>query len=121
VTDALRHIPHCLAYMGKLRDRDIFRFCAIPQIMAAGTLALCYNNGGVFEGAPRVKQIRTAGPVRLQQGFRRLQSRPPTLALRAQRSAQVGTPAAARANTPAKNGQPRRRGQDAPRRDRARV
>ena len=51
VTDALRHAPHSLAYMAKLRDHDVFRFCAIPQVMAIGTLALCYNNRGVFTGA----------------------------------------------------------------------
>jgi hypothetical protein len=52
VTNALQHLPYCLKFMRKLENRDIFRFCAIPQIMAAGTLALCYNNGGVFEGVP---------------------------------------------------------------------
>jgi hypothetical protein len=52
VTDALRHAPHCLAYMARLRDPDVFRFCAIPQVMAIGTLALCYDNHSVFTGAP---------------------------------------------------------------------
>jgi farnesyl-diphosphate farnesyltransferase len=50
VCNALHHLPHCIKYMQGLRDRDVFRFCAIPQIMAIGTLALCYNNGAVFEG-----------------------------------------------------------------------
>jgi phytoene/squalene synthetase len=50
VCNALHHLPHCIKYMQDLRDRDVFRFCAIPQIMAIGTLALCYNNGAVFEG-----------------------------------------------------------------------
>jgi hypothetical protein len=50
VSNALHHLPHCIKYMKGLRDRDVFRFCAIPQIMAIGTLALCYNNGQVFEG-----------------------------------------------------------------------
>jgi hypothetical protein len=36
--------------MQGLRDRDVFRFCAIPQIMSIGTLAQLYNNGKVFEG-----------------------------------------------------------------------
>jgi hypothetical protein len=51
-----RHAPHCLAYMAQLRNADIFRFCAIPQVMAIGTLALCYNNHAVFTGAgpPRI-------------------------------------------------------------------
>ena len=34
VTDALRHAPFCLQYMAKLRNPDIFRFCAIPQVQA---------------------------------------------------------------------------------------
>lgn len=50
VTDALRHGPSCLAYMDKLRDPHVFRFCAIPQVMAIGTLAMCYDNHGVFTG-----------------------------------------------------------------------
>lgn len=37
-------------FMQGLRNRDIFRFCAIPQIMSIGTLAQLYNNGSVFEG-----------------------------------------------------------------------
>ena len=46
-----RHAPHCLKYMEQLRNKDVFRFCAIPQVMAIGTLALCYNNHAVFTGA----------------------------------------------------------------------
>jgi hypothetical protein len=37
--------------MQGLRNRDIFRFCAIPQIMSIGTLSQLYNNGKVFQGA----------------------------------------------------------------------
>ncbi len=36
--------------MEKVSDPQNFRFCAIPQVMAAGTLALCYNNPKVFTG-----------------------------------------------------------------------
>ena len=32
VTDALKHVPHCLTYLGRVRDWHIFRFCAIPQV-----------------------------------------------------------------------------------------
>jgi farnesyl-diphosphate farnesyltransferase len=39
--------------MEGLHNVNVFRFCAIPQIMAIGTLSLCYNNERVFEGAPR--------------------------------------------------------------------
>lgn len=50
VCNALEHLPFCIKFMQGLRDRDIFRFCAIPQIMSIGTLAALYNNGKVFEG-----------------------------------------------------------------------
>ncbi|XP_068485299.1 squalene synthase-like [Phaseolus vulgaris] len=50
VTKALMHAEDSLIYMSALRGSSIFRFCAIPQIMAIGTLALCYNNIEVFRG-----------------------------------------------------------------------
>ena len=31
VADALRHAPASLDYLSRLRQPDIFRFCAIPQ------------------------------------------------------------------------------------------
>ncbi|WIA33097.1 hypothetical protein OEZ86_006251 [Tetradesmus obliquus] len=60
VCNALQHLPHCIKYMQGLRDRDVFRFCAIPQIMAIGTLALCYNNGAIFEGVVKLRRGMTA-------------------------------------------------------------
>ena len=48
---ACRHAPLSLQYMAKVRDPQNFRFCAIPQVMAIGTLAQCYNNPKVFTGA----------------------------------------------------------------------
>ena len=51
---ACRHAPYCLQYLEKVKDRQNFRFCAIPQVMAIGTLALCYNNPEVFTGKPCV-------------------------------------------------------------------
>ncbi|KAK1261355.1 Squalene synthase [Acorus gramineus] len=56
VTDALRHVDDSLKYMSSLRDLAIFRFCAIPQIMAIGTLALCYNNLQVFRGVVKMRR-----------------------------------------------------------------
>ncbi|KAG8655889.1 squalene synthase isoform X1 [Manihot esculenta] len=60
VTNALIHVDDCLKYMSALRDPDIFRFCAIPQIMAIGTLALCYNNIEVFRGVVKMRRGLTA-------------------------------------------------------------
>ncbi|GMJ05622.1 squalene synthase 1 [Hibiscus trionum] len=60
VTNALLHVDDCLKYMSMLRDPSIFRFCAIPQIMAIGTLALCYNNIEVFRGVVKMRRGLTA-------------------------------------------------------------
>lgn len=60
ITDALRHVPHCLEYMSRLRTTDVFNFVAIPQVMAIATLAECYNNGKVFEGVVKIRRSRTA-------------------------------------------------------------
>nr|AEA41712.1 squalene synthase [Eleutherococcus senticosus]AEA41714.1 squalene synthase [Eleutherococcus senticosus]AEA41716.1 squalene synthase [Eleutherococcus senticosus] len=60
VTNALLHVEDCLKYMSDLRDPAIFRFCAIPQIMAIGTLALCYNNIQVFRGVVKLRRGLTA-------------------------------------------------------------
>lgn len=60
VMDALRHAPDALEYMAQLRDASVFRFCAIPQVMAAGTLALCFNNARVFRGVVKLRRGVTA-------------------------------------------------------------
>ncbi|KAG0450253.1 hypothetical protein HPP92_026971 [Vanilla planifolia] len=60
VTNALVHVEDCLKYMSSLKDKAIFRFCAIPQVMAIGTLALCYNNVEVFRGVVKVRRGMTA-------------------------------------------------------------
>ncbi|XP_020533524.1 squalene synthase 1 isoform X2 [Jatropha curcas] len=60
VTNALMHVDDCLKYMSALRDPAIFRFCVIPQIMAIGTLALCYNNIEVFRGVVKMRRGLTA-------------------------------------------------------------
>ncbi|KAL9391399.1 hypothetical protein Peur_015319 [Populus x canadensis] len=60
VTNALIHMDDCLKYLSELRDPAIFRFCAIPQVMAIGTLALCYNNVNVFRGVVKMRRGLTA-------------------------------------------------------------
>ncbi|MGB5782195.1 MAG: squalene synthase, partial [Eudoraea sp.] len=39
VNDALSHATDCLNYLKILRNERVFRFCAIPQVMAIATLA----------------------------------------------------------------------------------
>ncbi|PKA51980.1 Squalene synthase [Apostasia shenzhenica] len=60
VTNALIHAEDCLEYLSSLKDIYIFRFCAIPQIMAIGTLSLCYNNVEVFRGVVKMRRGLTA-------------------------------------------------------------
>jgi len=56
VTDALRHVPDALAYMSLLRNKKVFSFCAIPQVMAIATLAKVYNNPLVFTGNVKIRK-----------------------------------------------------------------
>lgn len=56
VTDALELAPDCLAYLSKLRCDGVFRFCAIPQVMAIATLDKCYNNLDVFTGVVKIRK-----------------------------------------------------------------
>lgn len=60
IVDALSHATKCMDYMSRLANRDIFRFCAIPQIMAIGTLAACFNNHNVFTGVVKMRRGETA-------------------------------------------------------------
>ncbi|RZC44448.1 hypothetical protein C5167_037393 [Papaver somniferum] len=57
VTDALSHAQSCLEYLSALQDPAILRFCAIPQIISIGTLALCYNNIEVFRGGVKIRHV----------------------------------------------------------------
>ena len=36
ITDALGHATESLDYMSELKHKWVFRFCAIPQVMAIG-------------------------------------------------------------------------------------
>ncbi|KAL6770753.1 SQS1 [Auxenochlorella protothecoides x Auxenochlorella symbiontica] len=60
IADALRHVDASLDYMQRLRNRPIFRFCAVPQIMAIGTLAACFDNPSVFTGVVKMRRGQTA-------------------------------------------------------------
>lgn len=60
VTDALRHAVDCLEYMNKLKQDQIFRFCAIPQVMAFATLTKLYNNRDVFTSTVKIRKGQTA-------------------------------------------------------------
>jgi farnesyl-diphosphate farnesyltransferase len=56
ITIALEHGVDSLEYMTRLKNVEVFRFCAIPQVMAIATLAECYGNGKVFEGVVKIRR-----------------------------------------------------------------
>lgn len=56
VADALRHVPDCIEYLSNVKDDKIFRFTAVPQIMAIATLAKLYNNSRVLTSVVKVRK-----------------------------------------------------------------
>ena len=60
VADALRHIPHCIGYMSKLKNPKVFGFCAIPQVMAIATLSAVYNNSEVYTSCVKIRKGEAA-------------------------------------------------------------
>lgn len=54
--DALQHLPDCIQYLRLLQQKSIFRFCAIPQVMAVATLAELFNNPYVFTGVVKIRK-----------------------------------------------------------------
>ncbi|GMI60273.1 hypothetical protein ScalyP_jg10098, partial [Parmales sp. scaly parma] len=56
VTDALELAPNCLAYLANLRCAEVFRFCAIPQVMAIATLDKVYDNLDVYTGVVKIRK-----------------------------------------------------------------
>ncbi|CAB9496212.1 Squalene synthase [Seminavis robusta] len=56
IANALEHVPACLTYLRGLQCPSIFRFCAIPQVMAMATLAKCYDNANVFTGVVKIRK-----------------------------------------------------------------
>ncbi len=56
VTDALHLVPDCMKYLSKLHCAEVFRFCAIPQVMAIATLDKCFHNADVFTGVVKIRK-----------------------------------------------------------------
>lgn len=60
IINALEHVPACLEYLNNLEDLKVFRFCAIPQLMAIATLKELYNNVDVLHKNVKIRKGRTA-------------------------------------------------------------
>ena len=60
VMNALHHLPDVIDYLSMLKNESVFRFAAIPQVMAIATLAAVFNNPKVFTGVVKVRKGLTA-------------------------------------------------------------
>lgn len=47
-------------YMKLLKTEEVFRFCAIPQVMAIATLNELYDNPKVFTGVVKIRKCQAA-------------------------------------------------------------
>jgi farnesyl-diphosphate farnesyltransferase len=56
ILDAYKHVPAVLRYLEALKDPKVFKFCAIPQVMAIATLERLVNNPDVFTGVVKIRK-----------------------------------------------------------------
>jgi len=56
ITDAMSHAADVLDYLEMIKDPSVFKFCAIPQVMAIATLSECYNNPDVFKKEVKIRK-----------------------------------------------------------------
>ncbi len=60
VTDALQHGRDSLAYLDALKEPSVFKFCAIPQVMAIATMAEVYAEPRLFTGVLKIRKSLAA-------------------------------------------------------------
>lgn len=60
ILNALSHVPACLEFLECLENQKVFRFCAIPQLMAIATLKRLYNNPEVLHKNVKIRKGKTA-------------------------------------------------------------
>jgi farnesyl-diphosphate farnesyltransferase len=56
IVDAYRHVPAVLRYLSQIKNPQVFKFCAIPQVMAIATLERLVNNPDVFTGVVKIRK-----------------------------------------------------------------
>ena len=56
VADALELVPDALEYLRRVKTPQVFKFCAIPQVMAIATLDACFDNPRVFTGVVKIRK-----------------------------------------------------------------
>ena len=56
IADALELVPDALKYLEKIKTPEVYRFCAIPQVMAIATLVECFDNPKLFTGVVKIRK-----------------------------------------------------------------
>lgn len=69
VYNALGHVPACLDYLKAIENQQIFRFCAIPQLMAIATLYELYDNPKALHKNVKIRKGKTAKYFMSIQGY----------------------------------------------------
>lgn len=54
--NALSHVEHVLEYLDNVSEPSLFRFCAIPQVMAVATLELVFGNPIMFHSHLKIRR-----------------------------------------------------------------
>ncbi|KAJ1997298.1 bifunctional farnesyl-diphosphate farnesyltransferase/squalene synthase, partial [Coemansia thaxteri] len=54
--NVLQHIPDVIEYLDQIHEPSVFKFCAIPQVMAIATISLCYNNSSVLDSNVKIRK-----------------------------------------------------------------
>ncbi|KAK7237058.1 farnesyl-diphosphate farnesyltransferase [Aureococcus anophagefferens] len=49
-------VPDALKYLEKIKTPEVYRFCAIPQVMAIATLVECFDNPKLFTGVVKIRK-----------------------------------------------------------------
>lgn len=70
VINALNHVPACLEYLECIENERVFRFCAIPQLMAIATLHDLFHNPKVLHENVKIRKGKTAKYFMSVQGFK---------------------------------------------------
>lgn len=56
ILDAYKLVPSVIRYLEKIQNPQVFKFCAIPQVMAIATLERLVNNPDVFTGVVKIRK-----------------------------------------------------------------
>lgn len=54
--NALEHVEHVLEYLDNVSEASLYRFCAIPQVMAIATLELVFGNKDMFQNHLKIRR-----------------------------------------------------------------